>query len=565
MHCPVPDITVSRPAGLPGVSPFLGVFLLTIFASLAGAERIDVVAVSSSGGFFWHQTHNDSGMSGDTQTVSDLHGTSSNDMGLSSSGSAPHWVRYDFGKSLPLDEVWIWNYNSSVAPSDGPAHYAKGMKDIVIDYSQDGGDYETIWSGTLPIAQERGEAAGAVDLVVPFEGVEARFVRVTTAAAPDHNYLQWEYGIGSFPDAGLSEVRFYKAKVTISHDLVSVSRVIPVTIASSADVRYDLQRAGSIGSSAWENTGLYAIGTGEDLTFHYSVDDNPAEFIRVAVDGTQAILGLPSEGNGWSTESVVDVRASSSHPSSGVISLINGSGITTNGNEHGINSTTMWLGTAFNSVQRGGTVSGGHWVEFKFNEALPINNILIWNYAQRMGNWNYTGLGVKSVTIQYATTGGGGEGGLWGSDSAGAWTTVFQGDLAAYGPPHPSSGVYTPSDTIDFGGAVAQYVVITASSDSSEVNYASEIPAALKFAGLSEVRFSTGDPFELANSGDYMIEAMGFRFPSVSGDRYLLQRALSGTDAFVETGAFADGTGDVLTLFDPAGYSPTSDYEVVVP
>ena len=168
MHCPVPEITVSRPAGLPGVLPFLGVFLLTIFASLAGAERIDVAAVSSSGGFVWHQTHNDSGMSGDTQTVSDLHGTSSNDMGLSSTGSAPHWVRYDFGKSLPLDEMRIWNYNSSVAPSDGPAHYAKGMKDIVIDYSQDGGDYETIWSGTLPIAQERGEAAGAVGCSAPW-------------------------------------------------------------------------------------------------------------------------------------------------------------------------------------------------------------------------------------------------------------------------------------------------------------------------------------------------------------------------------------------------------------
>jgi hypothetical protein len=135
--------------------------------------------------------------------------------------------------------MWIWNYNNELAPSTTPAHYVKGMKEIVIDYSADGSVFIPIFSGRLPVAQERGEADGAVDMIVQFNAAMARFIRITTDPDPDHNYLAFEVGVGSYPNSGLSEVRFYKATLTVSNQPVAASNVIPVVVPGDDGVRYN--------------------------------------------------------------------------------------------------------------------------------------------------------------------------------------------------------------------------------------------------------------------------------------------------------------------------------------
>jgi len=537
--------------------------VLAGLSSAVFADHLDVTAVSSSsGGVDWLKTVDDSGMSGDTRTLSDLHDTDGANMGLSA-GGPPHWVRYDLGQALPIDEMWIWNYNNDFAPPTEPPHYVKGMKEITIDYSEDGSGFTTIFAGRLPVAQERGTAPGAVDMVVPFNAVSARFIRITTDQDPDHNYLLFEVGVGNYPNSGLSEVRFYKATLTVTSLQVAASNVVQVVVPGDDGVRYNLECATSIHPPNWVETGIFVVGTGAPTTIYHTNNNDSATYYRGAAVGLEAILGIPTEENGWSTEARVSVRASSEFQTGFAPNLINGSGIVAGGLEHGINAATMWFANLFNGNPRGGTVAGGHWVEFKLNEPLPIGSMQIWNYANRIApNWQWTGLGIKSATIQYTTTGGGGPGGEWGSDNPGDWTTQWQGNLAAYPPPHPTT--YPMSDEIDFGNTVAQYVVLTASGDSAEVNYASEIPLGLTLAGLSEVRFSSAVSYALDNPGDMLVDETGFQFLSESGKTYTLQRAPTGTQNFVNAGSFADGNDGEMVLFDPAGYSAANDYRIVI-
>lgn len=548
----------------------LGVSLMVLagLGSASLAARLPVSGVSSSsGGSSWLRTYDDSGMSGDTRTTNDVHDVDPANMGVSNPVAAPHFVRYDLGDSFVLDEMWIWNYNATNAPSDPPA-FAKGMKDVVIDYSTNAVDFTTIWTGTIPAASGLGMEPAPADLIVPFNLATARFIRVTTAASPNHNHAVSEIGLALFAEAGLSEVRFFRAEVTVPAVQVDDVPVVSVTVPGDNWLRYNLQEAGSVEPPDWADTGIHVIGSGSPVTLYHAVDTNAMAYYRASAVGLQPILGSPTADNDWSTESVVSTRASTFLNPRVAQNLINGSGIAADGVRHGKNPASMWLAnpSGFNSVQRGGTVSGGHWVEFKLNAASMIDAMQIWNYAEDTNNgWQWTALGIEAATIQYTTVGGGGPGGEWGSDNAGDWTTIFTGTLAPYAPPHPGDGFFAASDEIDFGGAEARYVVLTASGDPALVNYIENVPGqSLTLAGLSEVRFTTDVAYSIEDPGYLLTTETGYRFVAAPGITYNLQRAPAGTGTFENTGTFASGTDGEITVFDPAGHSAAHDYRILV-
>ena len=81
-----------------------------------------------------------------------------------------------------------------------------------------------------------------------------------------------------------------------------------------------------------------------------------------------------------------------------------------------------------------------------------------------------------------------GNGSGWGSNSAGDWHTVFQGELDVYDPEE----FHTANSVIPFDGALARYVVITSSAEAQTMNWVAEKWPELYpnlDAGLSEVRF----------------------------------------------------------------------------
>ena len=110
-----------------------------------------------------------------------------------------HWIEFAFDRACPLGEMWIWNYGE-------PVYQKLGMKRVAIQFSVTGSpdpsDWTTIYEGEIPAAERVEEIP--VSLEVDFNGAKARYVVITTAPAPAHNWSE-----GGMGEAGLSEVRFH--------------------------------------------------------------------------------------------------------------------------------------------------------------------------------------------------------------------------------------------------------------------------------------------------------------------------------------------------------------------
>ncbi|MDI6450628.1 LamG-like jellyroll fold domain-containing protein [Anaerobaca lacustris] len=122
----------------------------------------------------------------------DQHSTTNADMWAGTTGGAePVWIQYEFDRLYKLHEMWVWNYNVIFEPMLG-----FGFKDVTVEYSADGTGWTAL--GDFQFAQGTARMTYAHNTTIDFEGIAARYVRLTANSA---------YGFtGQF---GLSEVRFY--------------------------------------------------------------------------------------------------------------------------------------------------------------------------------------------------------------------------------------------------------------------------------------------------------------------------------------------------------------------
>lgn len=153
-----------------------------------------------------------------------------------------HWIQYDLGQVLLLNESHIWNYNVEGA-------IGKGFKDVVIDYSTDG----NTWT-QLGEMQEWTQASGTVGytgFVGPnFNGVTARYILITALN-------NWDNGICS----GFS-------KITINAtDCLLMGQTCDDGDANSVNDRYD-EYCNCIG----EGAGLDICGREELIQQNVSLD-----------------------------------------------------------------------------------------------------------------------------------------------------------------------------------------------------------------------------------------------------------------------------------------------------
>lgn len=320
-------------------------------------------------------------------------------------GTVPgsHWIAFEFDQVSRIETMSIWNYHEWI-PEHNIDWRRFGARNVTIQYSATGGDDPAAWATVYDgaIPMTPASAEAPVSLVVDFGGALASHVVITTDSGAGQNWSN-----GQLDGAGLSEVRFDR------------------TIAAPA-----------------------------------------------------AALGDPSSANGWDTRSAVTIAGfSSQHASRSWTHVIDGSGIS---GEQGLyhtnqilpaGSTTETMGisrtlAASMANPRGGTVAGGHWVEFAFDRVYALTQMWIWNYNEIP--WSEQGF--NGVTIEYATTGG--------RDPA-EWHTIHAGPI-----PRAGEGDAAPPDLIvDFRGAAARHVVITTGA----VGYNHSVN--LVDAGLSEVRF----------------------------------------------------------------------------
>ena len=269
-------------------------------------------------------------------------------------------------------------------------------------------------------------------------------------------------------------------------------------------------------------------------------------------------MGNPSPDNGWRTTGAVSVTASSSHGSRPVIRTIDGSGIDISGELHrgsasnGQPGPYMWLSGPYSTpVSRPGAVTGSHWIQFRFNGVKTLGNMWIWNYNEKPNDWTIQGM--KEVTIQYSVT---------GSSTPSHWFTAYDGLIpkASEWLPEESPWNTPVSQVIDFAGAKARYVVITADLG-TERNWAGGGPGEME-VGLSEVRFFTFTPpsFSLVQVND----RTGLAFQSVLGAIYRPEFAPAASPSNWNGMGFSlAGNGGQMFAFDPTGYSAQRVYRIV--
>ncbi len=149
----------------------------------------------------------------------------------------------------------------------------------------------------------------------------------------------------------------------------------------------------------------------------------------------------------------ITATASSSQGSdTGPQKTVDGSGLNTVG-QHSTNLKDMWLSS----------ITGPHptWIRYEFDRVYRLHEMWVWNQNQMVES--AIGFGFKKVTVEYST-------------DALSWTALGEFEFAR------ARGVedYTHDTTVNFAGAAAKYVRLTAGS-----NWGGMVPQ----AGLSEVRF----------------------------------------------------------------------------
>ncbi|MDY0356901.1 MAG: LamG-like jellyroll fold domain-containing protein [Sedimentisphaerales bacterium] len=129
-------------------------------------------------------------VNGSGLNANDEHSTVAADMWLTLPGQEGVSIQYEFDRVYKLHEMLVWNYNEQFELVLG-----FGIKDVTVEYSQDGTDW--VMLGEMELARGTARATYTANTTVDMQGVAARFVRLTVNS-----------GWGGLGQYGLSEVRF---------------------------------------------------------------------------------------------------------------------------------------------------------------------------------------------------------------------------------------------------------------------------------------------------------------------------------------------------------------------
>ncbi len=208
--------------------------------------------------------------------------------------------------------------------------------------------------------------------------------------------------------------------------------------------------------------------------------------------------------------------ASSSMQDNEPAKTIDGSGLVDD--LHTVDTKTMWLSDTGEP--------GSAWIQYDFDKLYKLHQMLVWNYN---GSSILTGYGFKDVTIEY-------------SEDGQNWTVLSGSTEFAKA---TGKDGYQCNTTVDFNGAAAKSVKITANS-----NWGGSI---FNQFGLSEVRFlyvpvNARQPSPDSGATDVDVEMiLGWR----------AGREVAEHNVFLSTDeqAVIDGTAPPVTV-TTAGYSP---------
>jgi len=211
----------------------------------------------------------------------------------------------------------------------------------------------------------------------------------------------------------------------------------------------------------------------------------------------------------YAIENITATASSTHQADTGPENTINGSGLDAD-DLHSIETAGMWLS---------GDEPNGAWIEYELGKVYKLHEMWVWNANQMMES--FIGFGIKDVTVEYSTNGT-------------EYTTL--------GTTHefvraPGAAGYAYNTTVDFGGAAAKYVRLTANS-----NWGGLMPQ----YGLSEVRFFyipvlAREPSPDSGTTDVAVDVtLGFRAGREAAEH--------GVYLSTDEQAVIDGTAPVTTV-----------------
>ena len=186
--------------------------------------------------------------------------------------AGPQWVEFAFDGIYRVTDMLLWNYNEdTTAPSAGTTtHWTmQGMKEVTIQYttvgngsgwgSNNASAWTTLGGGSMVLARASGSNV-LLPQAIPIDD-DVRYLVITSAAAPDTNFMD-DIGVSSTStEAALSEVRFLaEADVAISRTEIKGETFF--RFQSGAGKSYRLERATTMSPPNWTATGCVVEGDG---------------------------------------------------------------------------------------------------------------------------------------------------------------------------------------------------------------------------------------------------------------------------------------------------------------
>jgi len=186
-------------------------------------------------------------------------------------------------------------------------------------------------------------------------------------------------------------------------------------------------------------------------TYYWRVDEvnaPPTSYVEFKGE----VWSFTTEPIGYPVENVTAIASSSNSADEDPNNTINGSGLDAD-DLHSVGVTDMWLSS---------DEPNGAWIQHEFDKVYKLHQMWVWNYNTLLEP--AVGFGVKDAAIKYSVD---------GND----YTTLGTTHEFARG---SGAAGYAHNTTVDFGGAAAKYVKITANSNWGGL---------LQQYGLSEVSF----------------------------------------------------------------------------
>jgi len=249
-------------------------------------------------------------------------------------------------------------------------------------------------------------------------------------------------------------------------------------------------------------------------TYYWRVDEDSGPPDNMLFEGD--VWSFTTEVFAYPVENVTATASSTHKADMGPENTINGSGLDAD-NLHSTDETGMWLS---------GPEGAGAWIQYEFDKVYKLHEMWVWNANQMIEL--FVGFGLKDVTIEYSAN---------GTD----YTTLGTTHQFAQG---PGADGYAHNTTVDFGGAAAKYVKLTANSAWGII---------MPQYGLSEVRFfyipvNATKPYP--DSG-----ATGVDLDVILGWRAGREAATHDVYVSADEQAVIDGTAPVATVTETS-YSP---------